>query len=134
MPGKYWPVSVTSTSGSARPNVALQLQAGLMNWGTTSSKRTAAKCVLPDSHAISAPAAMSSTTLWRGSRRLKIRYAAIIPNASTGSEPTVLNAFIPNGTRIPAIMPLAIPFGTCAITRSSDPDRPISSRMAPAVR
>ena len=33
MPGKYWPVSVVSTSGSARLSVACQVHTGAMNCG-----------------------------------------------------------------------------------------------------
>jgi hypothetical protein len=61
MPGRYWPVSVVSTSGSARLKVLAHDHAGTMNCGVTSSTRTSAKCVRLPSHAIAAPAASSST-------------------------------------------------------------------------
>jgi hypothetical protein len=57
-----------------------------------------------------------------------------MPKASSGIEPVERKAFRPKGSRIPAIMPLATPFGTCAIRRSKLPDRPMTSRMPAAVR
>jgi hypothetical protein len=56
-----------------------------------------------------------------------------MPQLSSGSEPTALKAFRPKGSRMPAIMPLAMPFGIHAITRSKQPDRPMASRISAAV-
>lgn len=57
-----------------------------------------------------------------------------MPNASSGCAPAVLKAPIPNGRRMPAIMPLATPLGTRTMIRSSEPERPIPKRMTAAVR
>ena len=57
-----------------------------------------------------------------------------MPQLSSGSEPMDLKAFRPNGSKMPAIMPLAMPLGMSAIRRSNWPVTPMASRISAAVK
>src|SRR5690606_3814416 len=56
-----------------------------------------------------------------------------MPKASTGIEEADLNASSPNWNKTPAIMPDAMPWGIARMTRSNQPDMPITKVMAAAV-
>ena len=62
MPGRYWPLRVTSTSGSARLKVLAQDQAGWMNRGTASSNAISPSRVAPLAQAMATPVTSKSAT------------------------------------------------------------------------
>ncbi len=63
MPGRNWPVRLTSTSGMARLRVALQLHSGRMNCGWARLSDTPSRLAPSSTTASTTPTTSSSTRL-----------------------------------------------------------------------